>query len=105
MKTMTPAQAEHQLTRRSRRALTNGVRHGPHALGPIPQHLWEQAIAFTTVFSITRVAQAIRVSGGELKKRCAAHSPMLLRSPPPPWALWKCPPHPVWPRPHLGDGD
>src|SRR5437870_7536659 len=72
MKTIPPAQAEHQLTavadrfdewRQTRTTRTT----------PIPQHLWEQAIALTTMFSIARVATRLRVSGGELKKRCAAH--------------------------------
>ena len=35
MKTMTPAQAEHQLTQWLT-ALTNGVRRGPHALNLFP---------------------------------------------------------------------
>src|SRR5438445_10327478 len=72
MKTMTPAQAEHQLThvadrfehwRQTRTTLAE----------PIPQYLWEQAIALTTTFSIARVATRLRVSGGELKKSCASH--------------------------------
>ena len=55
MKTMTPAQAEHQLThvadrfehwRQTRTTLAE----------PLPQYLWEQAIALTTTFSIARVA-------------------------------------------------
>jgi hypothetical protein len=40
---------------------------------PIPPHLWEQAIALTALFPLTRVARRLRVSGGELKKRCVAH--------------------------------
>jgi hypothetical protein len=72
MKTIPPAHAEQQLThvanhfdewRQTRTTRTE----------PIPQHLWEQAIALTTMFAITRVATRLRVSGGELKKRCAAH--------------------------------
>jgi hypothetical protein len=72
MKTMTPAHVEHQLTAVAdrfdawRQTRTTRVE-------PIPQYLWEQAIALTTIFSITRVATRLRVSGGELKKRCAAH--------------------------------
>ena len=72
MKTMTPAHVEHQLTAVAdrfdawRQTRTTRVE-------PIPQYLWEQAIALTTMFSITRVATRLRVSGGELKKRCAAH--------------------------------
>jgi hypothetical protein len=72
MKTMTPTHVEHQLTAVAdrfdawRQTRTTRVE-------PIPQYLWEQAIALTTIFSITRVATRLRVSGGELKKRCAAH--------------------------------
>ena len=63
MKTcMTPAQAEHQLTpvadqcdhwRQTR--TTRGE--------PLPHDLWEQAIAFTTLFPMTRVASRLRVRG------------------------------------------
>src|SRR5215470_17423219 len=72
MKTMTPAHAEPQLTAVAdrfdawRQTRTTRVE-------PIPQDLWEQAIALTAMFPITRVATRLRVSGGELKKRCAAH--------------------------------
>src|SRR5215470_19510500 len=71
MKTMTPAQAEHELTAVADRfdawRQTRSTR-----VEPIPPHLWEQAIALTAMFPITRVATRLRVSGGELKKRCAA---------------------------------
>jgi hypothetical protein len=79
MKTITPAQAEHQLTAVAdcfdawRQTRTTRVE-------PIPPHLWEQAIALTTMFSITHVATRLRVSGGELKKRCAAHHAALAAS-------------------------
>ena len=79
MKTIPPAHAEHQLTAVAdrfdawRQTRTTRVE-------PIPQHLWEQAIALTTMFSITRVATRLRVSGGELKKRCAAHHAALAAS-------------------------
>ena len=72
MKTTPPAHAEHQLTAVAdcfdawRQTRTTRAE-------PIPQALWEQAIALTALFSLTRVARRIRVSGGELKKRCAAH--------------------------------
>src|SRR5215467_4277275 len=72
MKTMTPAHAELQLTAVAdrfdawRQTRTTRVE-------PIPQDLWEQAIALTATVPITRVATRLRVSGGELKKRCAAH--------------------------------
>ena len=79
MKTMTPAQAEHQLTAVADRfdawRQTRSTR-----VAPIPPHLWEQAIALTTMLSITRVATRLRVSGGELKRRCAAHHAALAAS-------------------------
>ena len=63
MKTIAPAQAEHQLTHVAdlfdewRQARTTRA-------APIPQYLWEQAIALTAMFPITRVATRLRVSGG-----------------------------------------
>jgi hypothetical protein len=70
MKTTPPAQAEHQLTHVAddfdawRQTRTTRAE-------PIPPHLWEQAIALTALFPMTHVARRLRVSGGELKKRCA----------------------------------
>ena len=72
MKTIPPAQAEDQLTDVANRFDEwRQTRTTRAAL--IPQHLWEQAIALTALFPLTRVARRLRVSGGELKKRCAAH--------------------------------
>src|SRR6266705_6906792 len=70
--TMTPAQAEHQLTHVADR-FDHWRQTRTTPAEPIPHYLWEQAIALTTTFSIARVATRLRVSGGELKKRCAAH--------------------------------
>jgi hypothetical protein len=39
---------------------------------PIPQPLWEQAIALTALLPRGQVAKRLRLSGGELKTRCAA---------------------------------
>jgi hypothetical protein len=79
MKTITPAQAEHELAAVADRfdawRQTRSTR-----VEPIPPRLWEQAIALTTMLSITRVARRLRVSGGELKKRCAAHHAALAAS-------------------------
>jgi hypothetical protein len=72
MKTTPPAQAEHQLTHVADRFDTWRQTRTTRA-EPIPQHLWEQAIALTAMFPMTHVARRLRVSGGELKKRCAAH--------------------------------
>ena len=101
MKTIPPAQAEHQLTSVANRFDEwRQTRTTRAAL--IPQHLWEQAIALTALFPLTRVARRLRVSGGELKKRCAAHD-----------AAWSAPAAtaldfvevtatPVWPHPTEG---
>ena len=79
MKTIPPAQTEHQLTTVADRFDEWRQRRTTRA-EPIPQYLWEQAIALTTMFAITRVATRLRVSGGELKKRCAAHHAALAAS-------------------------
>jgi hypothetical protein len=96
MKTISPAQAEYQLTQVAdcfdawRQTRTTRAE-------PIPQALWEQAIALTALFPLTRVARRIRVSGGELKKRCAAHH--AAQSAPASTALGfvEVPTTPVWP--------
>ena len=72
MRTIPPAQAEHQLTQVANRFEEWRQTRTTRA-EPIPQHLWEQAVALTSTFPMTRVATRLRGSGGELKKRCAAH--------------------------------
>jgi hypothetical protein len=72
MKIIPPAQAEHQLTQVADRFEEWRQTRTTRA-EPIPPHLWEQAIALTALFPLTRVATRLRVSGGELKKRCVAH--------------------------------
>jgi len=102
MKTMTPAQAEHQLTHVADRfAHWRQTRTTPAE--PIPQYLWEYAIALTTVFSISRVATRLHVSGGELKKRCTAYHaaldvPASAATP----GFVEVPAAPAWPLPASG---
>jgi hypothetical protein len=97
MKNIPPAYAEQQLTdvvnrfdewRQTRTTRTE----------PIPQHLWEQAIALTTMFPITRVATRLRVSGGELKKRCASHHATATAV----LGFVEVPAAPLWPLPTSG---
>jgi hypothetical protein len=71
MKTMAPAHAEPHLPHVADR-FDEWRQTRPTRAAPIPPRLWEHAIAFTTMFSIARVATRLRVSGGELKKRCTA---------------------------------
>jgi hypothetical protein len=100
--TKTPAQAEHQLTHVADRfAHWRQTRTTP--VEPIPHYLWEQAIALTTMFSITRVATRLQLSGGELKKRCAAHhdtlgAPVSTTTP----GFVEVPAAPAWPLPTSG---
>ena len=98
MKTIPPAQAEHQLTHVADR-FDHWRQTRTTPAEPIPHSLWEQAIALTTVFSISWVATRLRVSGGELKKRCAAHH--AARSGPASAAVGfvEVPAAPVWPLP------
>jgi hypothetical protein len=78
MKTMTrlqsTAHAEHELTQLAARFQDWRHRRTTPS-DPIPQLLWEQAVALTTVLSVSRVAQSIGVSWGTLKKRCTAQPP------------------------------
>ena len=101
MKTIAPAQAEQHLThvadlfdewRQTR--TTRAV--------PIPQYLWEQAIALTAMFPITRVATRLRVSGGELKKRCAASHAARSTSASTALGFVEVTAAPVWPHPTAG---
>ena len=79
MKTLPPAHAEQQLTHVAD-CFDTWRQTRPSRATPIPQHLWEQAIALTALFPLTHVARRLRVSGGALKKRCAAHPAALATS-------------------------
>jgi hypothetical protein len=101
MKTIPPAHAEHQLVHVADR-FDEWRQTRPTRAEPIPHHLWEQAIALTALFPITHVARRLRVSGGELKKRCAAHH--AVQSAPASTILGfvEVPPTSVWPLPTSG---
>jgi hypothetical protein len=101
MKTILPAHAEHQLTQVADRFDAWRQTRTTRA-APIPQDLWEQAIALTALFPITRVARRIRVSGGELKKRCAAHHAAQSASASAAWGFVDVTATPVWPLPTAG---
>jgi len=102
MKSIPPAQAEHQLTQVADRFDAWRQTRTTRA-EPIPHDLWEQAIALTAQFPLTRVARRIRVSGGELKKRCAAHhaarSPLVSIAA---LSFVEVPATPIWSRPTAG---
>jgi hypothetical protein len=99
MKTLTSAQAEHHLTQVADRFDAWRQTRTTRA-APIPHDLWEQAVALTAMFPLTRVARRIRVSGGELKKRCAAsHAARSTPAAPAALDFVEVPTAPVWSRP------
>jgi hypothetical protein len=101
LKTIAPAPAEDQLTSVANRFDEwRQTRTTRAAL--IPQHLWEQAIALTALCPLTRVARRLRVSGGELKKRCTAHYAARSAPAAPALGFVEVTAPPVWP--HLTTG-
>jgi hypothetical protein len=102
MKTIPSAHAEHQLAHVADR-FDEWRQTRPTRAEPIPHHLWEQAIALTALFPLTRVARRLCVSGGELKKRCVAHH--AAQSTPAATAalgFMEVPAAPLWPLPTSG---
>jgi hypothetical protein len=96
--TRTPAQDEHQLTHVADRfAHWRQTRTTPAE--PLPQYLWEQAIALTTTFSIARVATRLQVSGEELQQRCTAHRAALATPASTALGFVEVPTAPAWPLP------
>jgi hypothetical protein len=104
MKTMIPVHAEHQLAQVANR-FDHWRQTRTTPAEPIPHDLWEQAIALTALVPITRVARRLHVSGGELKKRCAAQVHHAAPSTPAPSAALgfvEVPAPPTWPLPTAG---
>jgi hypothetical protein len=101
MKTIPSTQAEHQLTQVAdcfdawRQTRTTRAE-------PIPPHLWEQAIALTEMLPLTRVARRLRMSGGELKKRCATHHAAQSAPASPALGFVEVTATPMWPTPTAG---
>ena len=101
MKTIPPAHAEQQLTHVAD-CFNTWRQTRPTRAEPIPHHLWEQAIALTALFPITHVARRLRVSGGELKKRCAAYHAVRSASASTALDFVEVTATPVWPHPTEG---
>jgi hypothetical protein len=96
MNTLTNSHAEHELTQLATR-FEHWRQHRTSLADPIPQPLWEQAVALTALMPRAQVAKRLRLSGGELKKRCAAqHAP---RSAPAALDFVALPATPAWPLP------
>jgi hypothetical protein len=71
MKTGIPAHAEQALTQLAQ-AFDHWRQHRLSRAPPIPQSLWQQAVSLTALVPRSQVAKRFGLSGGELKKRCAA---------------------------------
>ena len=99
MKTITPAQAEHQLTDLADQ-FEQGRQHRTYRFAPIPLPLWEQAIALTAVLPLTSVAKRLRLRGRDLQKRYAArHEGPGAEPLPPALDCVEVPASSPWPRP------
>ena len=99
MKTITPAQAEHQLTDLADQ-FAHWRQHRTYRFAPIPLPLWEQAIALTAVLPLTSVVKRLRLRGSDLKKRCAARREGPGAEPrPPALDFVEVPASSAWPRP------
>jgi hypothetical protein len=69
-----------------------------HPSACIPQALWEQAVALTTVLPYTRVARHLRLSATDLKKRMAPPPQSRSATCPTPPAFVEVPPLPAPPQ-------
>jgi hypothetical protein len=101
MKTSLPAHTEQQLPHVADRFDAWRQTRTTRA-APIPQHLWEQAIACTALCPMTHVARRLRVSGGEVKKRCAAHHAARSTPASPALSFVEVTAPSVWPSPTTG---
>jgi hypothetical protein len=71
MHTVIPAHAEHALAQVAQ-AFDHWRQHRTSRAAPIPQPLWEHAVALTALLPRSQVAKRLGLSGGELKKHCMA---------------------------------
>ena len=99
MKTMTPAQAEHQLTDLADQ-FAHWRQHRTTRFEHIPSSLWEQAITLTAVLPLASVAKRLRLRGRDLQKRYAArHEGPGAEPLPPALDCVEVPASSTWPRP------
>ena len=71
MKTDTPLYAEHELADFAQH-LAHWREHRTSTAAPIPEPLWDRAVALTAVLPRSRVAKRLGLSGQRMKQRCAA---------------------------------
>ena len=96
MKMDTPLHADHQLDQ-----LAGQFEHWrqtrSHPSACIPQALWDQAVALTTVLPYTRVAKHLRLSAKDLKSHMAVESEPYLATGPTTTGFVEVPLSPVQP--------
>ena len=101
MNTVIPTHAEHALAQVAQ-AFDHWRQHRPSRATPIPQPLWEQAIALTALLPRSQVAKRLGLSGGELKKHCTAQpGPRATAAPAVAVDFVELPAPPSWPPPTL----
>jgi hypothetical protein len=66
-----PLHAEHELADLAQR-FAHWRAHRLSTAEPIPEPLWDPAVALTAVLPRSRVAKRLRLSGRTMKQRCAA---------------------------------
>jgi hypothetical protein len=97
MNPIAPVHAEQALAQLAQ-AFDHWRHSRPNRAAPIPPPLWEQAIALTTLVPRGQVAKRLRLSGGELKKRCAAQpAPRSAQASPAALDFVELPATPSWP--------
>ena len=82
MHTLTPAQAEQQLTHLADQ-FAHWRQHRTTPFERIPPPLWDHAISLPAILPIAYVAQRLPLRGSDLKKRCAARQDAPCAEPPP----------------------
>jgi hypothetical protein len=98
MKSITHAHAEQELTQLAAR-FDHWRDHRATRRERIPQALWEQAVALTTVLPLSRVAKCLRVSWRDLHQHCAAHHTPALEPSSTALRFVELPATPTWPMP------
>jgi hypothetical protein len=82
MKIVTNPHAEQELAQLAER-FNHWRQHRTSPAEPIPQALWDHAVALTAVLPRSRVARRLRLSGQALKQHCAAqHTAPSANTPP-----------------------
>jgi hypothetical protein len=94
MKSQTLCQGDHQLDPLAGQ-FEQWRQTRSHPSERLPQSLWDQAVALARVLPHTRVAQHLRLSSNDLKKRLAAQSEATPAPPSTPLGVVEVPPAPA----------